>query len=1141
MNDNASQIFQSGTPSRWKRFKWATRILVFLLLVFVTVVVVALRNLYAPGVPVEARAVKKFLTTPVPGYRESNIGKRYRGMRSFIQEKWIAGNGCGQHDHALNLSNSNFFSDSLGIRAGFYVAWDPQSYYSLERNISKLNLVIPEWFFLDEHADTLQVKIDRQALQLIREANVHIMPMLTNNINKLWRGDVVHRIINDPVKRERLIGDIVKYAKQYNFSGINIDFEELVETHNEVLTNFQKDLYKRLHENTLMLTQDVSPFNEDYDYTNLAKYNDYLFLMAYDEHHAESKPGPISSQRWIEAAVDLVAKDVPSEKIVLAMAAYGYDWSGSGVEPVTYQQALTTARESDGAVVFDDDTYNLSYDYYDGKDSLHYVHFTDAATNFNTLRFVTEYGLAGAALWRLGSEDSRVWDFYDKPMSKAALKNFDFADFSKVHGNNDVDYIGEGEVLDLLSSPTDGHITSDLDSTDMLISNERYDKLPSVYVVRKFGKATGKKLVLTYDDGPDPLYTRQILDTLAKYHVPATFFLVGLEAENNIPLVKRIFDEGHEIGNHTFTHPNMANVSEKRANLEMDLTKLLIECITGHSTVMFRAPFNADSEPGKTEELIPVALSRKRNYLTIGESIDPEDWEKGERPDFNADTIFNRTIRSYENRIRQYEDSASIILLHDAGGDRSETVQATGMIIRYFQAKGYTFTTVADLMHKKKEDLMPAVPRGSGYYLLQFNYVLAMIGYYGSHTFQSLFIFFLIVSLIRLSIIGYLAMKRKKHERNLVVIPPPTMPLVSIIVPAYNEQVNAVASLQNLLRCDYPNFNIIFVDDGSKDNTYNNVLDAFSNDPQVQIFTKPNGGKASALNHGISQTSADYVVCIDADTKLKPDAVRLLMNHFFTSNGSKIGAVAGNVKVGNEVNLITKWQSIEYITSQNFDRKAFAAINAITVVPGAIGAFRKKAIELAGGFTTDTLAEDCDLTMRILKADFIVTEEPKAIAMTEAPESIRQFMKQRFRWTFGVMQTFWKHKDSFFNSRHKGLGWIALPDMLLFKYFIPFFSPLADFLMLLGLLTGNAEKIGGYYLLFMLLDACIAALAFAFEKESRWKLVWLIPQRLVYRWLMLIVLFRSLRRAIKGELQHWGVLKRTGNVKEFEVPASSVV
>lgn len=1128
-NHFPNQVFQTSNTGRWARFKWGSRFLIFCLLIAVAVIFIAMETEYTPQLQMEGFAKKALQERKNFIEKSVRLPKEYTGFKQFINTRWAKGKGCGQ-DASLPLTagSSENWNSPAGIRSAFYVAWDAQSFFSLKRSISKLNLVLPEWFFLDPTADTIKTNIDKRGLDLIKTSGVKVIPMLTNNINEKWRGDVVHRIITNPRKRERLINDIINLLTQNKFQGINIDFEELVETRNEVLSGFQKELYTKLHAKGLLVTQDVVPFNEDYDYKALSKYNDYLFLMAYDEHSSDSKPGDISSQKWMEAAVDEMAKVVPASKIILGMAGYGYDWPEKGpAEDVTYQEALTGARESDAEVNFDNNTYNVHYSYYDDSDKVHEVFFTDAATNFNTLRFATEYGLAGTALWRLGSEDTRIWDFYDKDMSKPALASFNFTPLTKVESSNDVDYIGEGEILDVLSRPRAGHITPEIDTAEMLISEEHYDTLPSMFVVKKWGKAKGKQMVLTFDDGPDPEYTKEVLDTLAKYHVPAAFFVVGIQAESNIPLVKRIYSEGHEIGNHTFSHPNMAEVSNKRALLEMDATRLLIECITGHSTIMFRAPFNADSEPEQMEELIPVALSRTRNYLTVGESIDPEDWEPG----VSADTIFNRVVR--------YQQNGNIILLHDAGGDRSQTVKALPRIIQYFRNKGYTFTTVSQLLGKKRDDVMPEVPKGSGYRSIQIYLFILEAGYYIGHIMFSLFVVFLILGMARLLFMAILAWRQHKKEQNLVYSDSYDAPLVSIIVPAYNEEVNAVNSLSNLLHCDYENFNIIFVDDGSKDSTYEKVSNAFSNHPKVKVFSKPNGGKASALNFGISLTNADYVVCIDADTKLKPDAVRLLMRHLLaTEQGrqGKIGAVAGNVKVGNEVNLITRWQSIEYITSQNFDRKAFANINAITVVPGAIGAFRKQALEEAGGFTTDTLAEDCDLTIRILKCGYIVENENKAIAMTEAPETVKQFLKQRFRWSFGVMQTFWKHREALFNDNYKSLGWIALPNILLFQFIIPVFSPLADILMIFGLLTDNAAKIGNYYLLFMIVDSAIALMAFSFEKEKLSKLVWLIPQRFAYRWLMYIVLFRSFRRAIKGELQQWGVLKRTGNVKDVSVP-----
>jgi cellulose synthase/poly-beta-1,6-N-acetylglucosamine synthase-like glycosyltransferase len=331
------------------------------------------------------------------------------------------------------------------------------------------------------------------------------------------------------------------------------------------------------------------------------------------------------------------------------------------------------------------------------------------------------------------------------------------------------------------------------------------------------------------------------------------------------------------------------------------------------------------------------------------------------------------------------------------------------------------------------------------------------------------------------------------------------------------------------------------VDDGSKDSTFSKVDLEYKNHHIVKVHTKVNGGKASALNYGISITNSDFVVCIDADTQLKTDALSQLMKCFRLQfkNNQQVGAVAGNVKVGNENTMLARWQSIEYTTAQNFDRRAFDLVNGITVVPGAIGAFRKEAIEIAGGFTTDTLAEDCDLTIRILRNNYRIVNCVEAVAVTEAPETLNEFMKQRFRWSYGIMQAFWKNRDACFNPKYKGLGMISLPNVLIFQILLPIFAPLADLILILSLIWNHNDpdslhKIAIYYLVFMLVDMLVSVIAFVFEKERLSKLIWLIPQRFVYRQLMYVILFRAIRRAIKGESQSWGVLTRTGNVSSLD-------
>ena len=1132
------QIFQTNSSTRWNRFRW---ILLFILLGFIfaiTVLIVALQQVYTPALPnLNNRTAQ--LTNGLPDYHDIPISKKWApGFEKYIRHKekraaekkaaLLAPFAAAQFHMAPppleGVGGRPRFP--CGIRSAFYVAWDPQSFYSLQRNISNLNLVIPEWMFIDPRGDTITTQVDDRALAVMKKSGVPIMPILSNNFKTQFLGEPVHRILTNPAKREKLINDVINILEKNQFIGVNVDFEELQEKSDEPLVAFQKELYTRLHAKGLLVTQDIAPFNSDYNYEELAKYNDYIFLMAYDQYAENTGPGPIAHQQWIESAVDKVARKIPSNKLILSLAAYGYDWPQHGpATNITYQQALSTARESEGVIDFDNNSYNLHYSYYDDDDKPHQVYFMDAATTFNSLRFATEYGMAGAALWRLGSEDSRIWKFYSQDMQKTALASFDFNKFTRVKSSNDVDYMGEGEVLDILSTPVDGRIRPEIDSTDMLISEEHYDSLPSMFVVKKYGTADPKKLVLTFDDGPDPTWTPKVLDILKKEKVPAAFFLVGINAEKNIPIVKRLYKEGYELGNHTFTHPNVADISPKRALLEMESTRLLLECITGHSTILFRAPYNADFEPEKMEELLPVAIARTKNYLDVGESVDPLDWEPG----VTADTIVARTIKR-KQELTAAGLSGNVILLHDAGGDtRDETIKALPRIIDYFKSQGYQFTTISDLLGKKKAELMPAVPKGKDYYLVQLNYLLAESGYWAGSILFFLFVVFIILSMARLAYMAWLATRQRRKEK-LIVWPPVTgYPLVSIIVPAYNEAVNAINSVNNLLRTSWPNIEIIFVDDGSKDGTYDKVHEAFQHHSRVKVFTKPNGGKASALNFGIKESKAEYVICIDADTQLHPDAISKMMRHF--SRAEAIGAVAGNVKVGNLVNMLTRWQSIEYITSQNFDRKAFAWLNAITVVPGAIGAFRKKAIEDAGGFTTDTLAEDCDLSVRILRQGYTIANEREALAFTEAPESVKMFIKQRFRWSFGVMQTFWKHRQVLFNKEYKALGWAAFPNILLFQFIIPAFAPVADIFMLIGIITGNAEHMLLYYGLFMLVDVAVSVLAFHFEKEKKSRLLWLLPQRLIYRWLMLVVLFKAFLKAIKGELQGWGVLKRTGSVQ----------
>ena len=1116
------QIFQTSSKIRWNTFKWTSRLLLFSLILMIPVVWIAMANVNNTFLPGLSKSdYQKINPTNTKSFSKKEDLK-YHGYDDFLKVK---------NQNSLLIAAEKKKTIVSSVRAAFYVDWDPQAFFSLQNHISNLNMVLPEWFFIDPIADTLKTDIDKQAYDLMKKHGIKILPMLNNvnltNHDGAFDGKLLTAVLTNKNKREKLLADIVNKLTQYGLQGINIDFEEIEEKTLGAVHSFQNELYEQLHTKGFLVTQDVMAANDDYDLKELNKANDYLFLMAYDQHYGGSTPGPVSEQRWVEKELDETAKEIPSEKIVLGMATYGYDWPDSATASVvTYQEAISTAKEFNATIDFDNDTYNCTYQYKDYNNIHHTVYFMDAAGTFNSMRFADQYGVGGVAVWRLGAEDERLWKFYNRNLSNAAVSKdlFPFSLLSSIDiTTEDPDFVGDGEILDVLSEPQKGVIDIEHDAVEQLISEETYTKLPTRYVIKRFGQVNNQ-VILTFDDGPDPEYTPRILDILLKEKVPAAFFIVGVNGEAHLPLLKRIYRDGFEIGNHSFTHPNMATVSINRAETEMEATRLLIESTTGRSTILFRAPYNADAEPTKAVELKPVARAQKSRYYTVGESIDPEDWDR--EHGVNADSIYNRVIRQYEANTPK----KGIILLHDAGGNREATVIALPRIIQYFKSKGVKFASVGDLLGLPKDVIMPPVHNS----LINMNrWVLTFI-YWVSRFLLTTFWLAIFLGLGKIFILGVLAtLQHFKTKKEMLLLKDTVPGKVSIIVPAYNEEVNAVKTVQNLLQQDYPDYEIIFVDDGSKDSTYTIVAAAFSNNDKVKVVTKPNGGKASALNYGINLASGTYMVCIDADTQLLTDAVRQMMKYF---NNERVCAVAGNVKVGNEKNILTKWQSIEYTTAQNFDRLAFDYLNCITVVPGAIGAFKKTAIIEAGGFTTDTLAEDCDLTLRLLRNGGVIRNCIKAVAVTEAPETLKQFMKQRFRWSYGIMQSFWKNKEACFNPRYKATGMVALPNILLFQILMPVIAPVADLLFFFSIAWSwhdpeSLHKLFLFYGLFLLVDVVVAVMAFTFEKEKFSKLLWIIPQRFVYRQLMYIILFRSFHKAIKGEAQGWGVLKRTGNVK----------
>jgi cellulose synthase/poly-beta-1,6-N-acetylglucosamine synthase-like glycosyltransferase/peptidoglycan/xylan/chitin deacetylase (PgdA/CDA1 family)/spore germination protein YaaH len=1110
------QVFQADSKGRWLRFKWVSRALIAVLACAIVAAAIAITSKQYPALPNLNEAPKSLTKAGIEALKKTAKYKKFKIQVAEIKKLELA-----KRLHQLKQPNNKD-----RINAGFYMAWDPQAYNSLADHMARLDMVVSEGFFITPGADTITAKIDTGLIHLNKKYKKPVIVSISNYINYSNNtGDFntkdIDRIIKSKKSRTTFIGSIITQLTKYNFKGIDLDLDNILNRNTPDYIEFEKELYTTLHAKGLLVTQNVIPEDEQYDLAKLQRYNDFLFIMAIDQHDENSDAGDLSNQHWVEEILDDVCSKIPSEKVILTIAGGAYDWPAKSVgKAIGYQTAISNAEEKQSKIFYDPESANLHYSYM-GQDSLtHTVYFTDAATNFNIIRMADDWATGGVALWRLGSEDPRLWTFFQKNLSIDSLRKtgIDIKKFTEVGLNNRIDYTGDGEVLDLVTTPTAGKINVQMDTVNYVINNQQYIKLPTKYVIRRYGYAPGK-IVLTFDDGPNPDFTPRILDILKREHCPAAFFVVGSMAEKNIQILRREFDEGHEIGNHTYFHPDISTISPQRVSLELTATRRIIEAVTGRSTILFRPPYNADAEPQTLAEIIPVAEARRQSYITVGESIDPWDWYPG----VTADSIISR--------VKQQKDAGTFLLLHDAGGDtREQTVLALPAIIHYFRSQGYQFTTIADVLHKSKSELMPPISDDANTGFVGFFYGVYVNGaFYINWFLIYLFLTAIFLALGRVVLIGILALRQYADSKKYVALNKEDveLPPVSIIVPGYNEEVTAVKTIESLLKTDYPEFEIIFINDGSKDKTLEIVTKAFGDHPLVQVLDKPNGGKASALNFGISHAKNDFVICIDADTQLKNDAVFHLMTYF---TDEEIGAVAGTVKVGNTNNMITNFQSIEYITAQNMDRRAFDLINSITVVPGAIGAFRKSAIFKAGGFTYDTLAEDCDLTMRILKAGYIVKNCAEAIAYTEAPETVNMLLKQRFRWSFGVIQSFWKNKDALFNSKYKFFGLIGMPNILIFQIILPLFSPVADLLMIIGLCEGNPGKILTYYVAFIVVDFIVGIIAFWMEKEDFKKLWYIIPQRFIWRQLMYYILIKSVRRALKGELSGWGAVKRTGNV-----------
>ncbi|GIE99191.1 bifunctional polysaccharide deacetylase/glycosyltransferase family 2 protein [Paractinoplanes rishiriensis] len=629
-----------------------------------------------------------------------------------------------------------------------------------------------------------------------------------------------------------------------------------------------------------------------------------------------------------------------------------------------------------------------------------------------------------------------------------------------------------------------------------------------------------KTIALTFDDGPDPAWTPKVLDLLAEHDAHGTFFVVGSEVARHPELAKRITARGNELGLHTFTHPNMQRIAPWRRSLELSQTQVAIARATGVHTNLARFPYSSKADAIDEVNWRIIKDAGKQGYLVVVNDLDSQDWQ---RPGVEQ-ILRNATPQG---------DASAVILFHDSGGDRTQTLAALGQFIPAMKERGYRFTTITEGLNQSIAAAAAPVPelpenppaaerdvwRGAA--------VIWTVGAADGMVWV-IAILFLVVGLLTIGRTLLLLLLATRHARQRRKPgwswgPPVTEP-VSVIVPAYNEKEGIEAAVRSLAGGDYPAIEVVVVDDGSTDGTAA-IVERMAL-PNVRVIRVPNGGKSNALNTGIALAKHDLIVTVDGDTIFEEDSIRMLVQAFADPT---VGAIAGNVKVGNRERMVAAWQHIEYVIGFNLDRRLYEVLNCMPTVPGAIGAFRREALRQVGGISDETLAEDTDVTMALCRAGWRVVYEERAKAWTEAPTTLEQLYRQRYRWSYGTMQAMWKHRRALFDTGPSGrFGRVGLPFLTLFGVALPLLAPVVDVMLVYGLVFWELRDTVTAWLGMLCLQLFTAAVAFRFDKESL-RPLWRLPlQQFAYRQLMYLVLIQSATTALTGGRLRWHKLQRAG-------------
>ncbi len=1128
-----SFVFLDHLGKRWPRFK---RYSLFLGGVAVLALIIFVQTLFVPSsltLPPAAEQLKARLRAqPLTEQAAPQASKPL--WLDFAKESKAKGLApSGTPDNPRPGPRPGAQGKVAEIHLGFYEGWDPAGLASLKAHVNQLTHLAPDWLSLQDGEGEIKLTQSEEVLALAQEEGIALVPLLRNlDANEVWQPEAVETLLNGPVaNQDRLATNLVTALQEIEAAGVLIDWQDIDPAYRGALTSLLARIADALHAHHLELWLSVPARRQLslLDLEPLVAHVDRFVANLYDENAELSPPGPVASQTFFNGWLDTLVKGYgdPSQWVI-GIGAYGYDWREGEEEGalISFEDAMArAARSAQSGLAFDPTTQNPHFDYTDQAE-VHRIWFLDAVTFLNQLAASRASQVGGIAIFRLGTEDPNIWPVLGFDTTKPPTPE-NLGLIETISPGDAMAHVGKGSLISIDDQRADGlrRITLSQDGQGRLQASARYERFPGYLTLVHEGAGPQDAVAITFDDGPDPQWTPALLDILKEEGVRATFFLIGANMEDHPELVERIIREGHTIGVHTYTHPNIAKVSEERARLELNATQRLLESITGRSTILFRPPYNADTNPHSTEELVPIQIAQKMGYLTVTEDVDTEDWDQP-----GVEIMLERVRKGRQ-------DGGNIVLLHDAGGDRSETVEVLPEIIHYLRARGDTVLPLPEILGIPAAELMPTVPDNQQPLIRMISETGFRIIHLVSNFLWALLILATVLTVFKTLMVSGLALRNRRNERLARATlewpprdcPPASCPPVSVLVAAYNEAKVIRQTLKTVLATHYPGaLEVVVVDDGSQDGTGDIVAAMALEDPRIRLIRQVNLGKARALIQGLQGVRHGIVVSLDADTQFQPNTITELVRPFADP---QVGAVSGRARVGNLDTLFARFQGLEYSCGFNLDRRAYDQLNCITVVPGAVSAFRLEAIQAAGGISTDTLAEDTDLTLNLHRMGFRIRYAPQAVAWTEAPETPETFVRQRFRWAFGTLQCLWKHRDMLFALRHGALGWFSLPNAWFFNFVLVAIGLLVD-LVLLGALLLNPTNplLYIYFFTFIASDMVLAAVAYWIEREPL-RQIWLIlPMRVIYRPFFNYAVVKAILKALKGVWVGWGKLDRTASV-----------